>query len=259
MVIDTDKPLNAFVPREALGAALDGMAAGEVDRSLTPYNIEKMRSAGLKRLTYRTRAELGEEAWHWSEEGSWSDGAHAQGYWTSSDNPSRTPAVTWGYSLPRRGDSVDQANDLGYSRIDDGDPASFWKSDPYLDARYTGAAAVASAVDRRVAERPKPGSTPRASSGGRRSRGISRCSTGGATTSYWDDKDVANKLATGPISPTATGAIAGEPDDGGPAVLEGSDTPVRACGSSASCLLAPSETAPPGSTDVRDRLGYAVR
>src|SRR5208282_1003798 len=119
---------------------LDGMERGGVDKYLTPFNIEKMRSAGLRRVTYRIRPELGIEVWHWTDKGSWSDAAHAQGYWTGDDNPARGSRVTWGYSLPRRGDSADQANNEGYSRLDDGDPASFWKSNPYLDRRYTGAA-----------------------------------------------------------------------------------------------------------------------
>ena len=140
IVIEAAKPLRTVTPRQALGAALDGMESGDVDRYLTPANIAKMRSVGLRRVTYRLRPELAIEAWHWSEEGQWSDPGRQQGYWTSSDNPRRHPRVTWGYNLPRRGDSIDQAADNGYSRLDDGDPTTFWKSNPYLDREFTGAA-----------------------------------------------------------------------------------------------------------------------
>jgi len=132
-----DQHLAVIRPKLDWGAALDGHDVAEAMSIYTPHNIAAMRSAGLGPITYRLRTELGIDVWHWNPEGRWSDPGRHQGYWISNDSASRPIEQTFGYRLPRRGRTIDDAANDGYSRIDDGDTATFWKTNPYLDPRFT--------------------------------------------------------------------------------------------------------------------------
>ena len=137
VLLRSGDPASRFDSSYALGAAIDGHEKGEIDRMLSRRNVNEMLSAGLKPLSYRLRTELAGEAWHWNPHGSWT--RPNSGYWKSNDKVAVSKiSLSYGYRLPRRGNTVDQANDDDYSRLDDGDSRTFWKSNPYLDRHFTG-------------------------------------------------------------------------------------------------------------------------
>ena len=255
VTIDPAHQVNVFTPLTDLGMALDGAEKGEVNATLTPYNIERMQSADVRRVTYRTRPELGIEVWHWTEHGTWSDPAHSQGYWTGDDTDvSPQPKITYGYNLPRRGDTIDNANNAGYSRVDDADPATFWKSNPYLDPRYTGLPAqrpewIVLSFENEV--RIDAGRILWAAPFARH-----------FLVQYWDGKDAfqegkqtANFPGQWRTFEHGDVTVAGEPSD---AVIRLSGAPV-ATHFLRILMMDSSGTALPGSTDPRDHMGFAVR
>ena len=146
--VQTRSVIASFKPTEAFGVAIDGGDKDESRPLFMPSNRHAMLALDASRVSYRLRTELGIEAWHWSSHGRWSDQAHSQGYWTGDPTVIDKSDVSFGYRLPRRGNTFDEANNDGYSRIDDGDPLSFWKSNPYLDAPLHWSGRRASGLDR---------------------------------------------------------------------------------------------------------------
>jgi hypothetical protein len=136
--VNITHPTNEFVPKETLGAGIDRIPVEAIDKDLQQPILQKTMASGWQAVTYRQNTELAVEAWHWNPKGTWSDPA-GKGYFTGSDTPRETIRYSYGYKLPRRGFTRnDGTENVGYSRITDGDLNSFWKSNPYLSHRFTG-------------------------------------------------------------------------------------------------------------------------
>lgn len=130
---------NTIVPTKALGAGIDRLPYGAADKLFTDATIQQALSAGWQTLTYRQNTELHTEAWHWNPQGTWSDPA-GKGYFTGNAAPgAEMIRHSYGYPLPHRGVTRDDGTDnVGYSRLTDGDAESYWKSNPYLTEAFTG-------------------------------------------------------------------------------------------------------------------------
>lgn len=247
----TASPASTFVPAAALGAGVDGHSRGDADAIYRPTTLRAMLSAGLRPITYRLRTELAIQAWHWNPRGRWSDGKRARGYWTSDDRPGAPIRVSFGYRLPRRGNTIDQAENDGYSRLADGSLKTFWKSNPYLDRRYTG-----EGDDRHpqwlIADLGE--ATP-----------VNAIRIAWGTPhavryqiQYWNGENPVDpdEYPEGRWQTFPGGAVAR--GGGGDITLRLAEDPVQA--RYLRVLLEESSvTAPPGAKDFRDALGYAVR
>jgi hypothetical protein len=130
---------NTIRPTEALGAGVDRLPHGAADKLFNDDTLRRLLSAGWQTVTYRQNTELHTEAWHWNPRGSWSEPG-MRGYFTGAAVPAKERIIhSYGYPLPRRGVTRDDGTDLiGYSRLTDGDKATFWKSNPYLTQSFTG-------------------------------------------------------------------------------------------------------------------------
>jgi hypothetical protein len=251
IAVTSGQPANTFVPTRAFGAGVDGLEKGNIAQVYTSSNIRAMLSAGFHPLTYRLRTELGIEAWHWNPKGRWSDPKRKQGYWTSSQTARQPISICNGYRLPRRGSTIDQANNDSYSRLDDDDTRTFWKSNPYLDRHFTGDdnalhpqwIIIDLGVRKDVDGIKILWGTPYATR---------------YQIEYWQGVDpiYINENPEGNWQPFYGGVI--RHGTGGNTLLKLCDLPIEARFFRI-MMTAGSHTAPPGSHDIRDRLGYAIR
>ncbi|MGC2537779.1 MAG: discoidin domain-containing protein [Candidatus Sulfotelmatobacter sp.] len=138
ITVDVSHSTNHFVPKETLGAGVDRIAVEAIDKDLRQPTLEKTLASGWQPVTYRQNTELAVEAWHWNPQGTWSD-AGGKGYFIGSATALETIRYSYGYALPRRGFTRNDGTDnVGFSRLTDGDLNTFWKSNPYLAQRFTG-------------------------------------------------------------------------------------------------------------------------
>lgn len=124
--------INSFDPDEALGSSVDVLSHRDIDLIYTPHVIQESLSAGWGPITYRNNSELRMAAWHWNENGVWSDPAHKSGYFTGSSELGESIRYILEYALPHRGFSTSGDEPVR------GPNLSYWKSNPYLTRRFTG-------------------------------------------------------------------------------------------------------------------------
>ena len=131
--------VNRFSPLRALGSTVDRVPSNATDVFFRPDQIQKVLSAGWGTISYRQNTDLFVQAWHWNPKGTWSDPA-GKGYFTGDKTPtSEMIRHSYGYSLPHRGFTRNGGSEFdGYSRLDDGNVNTYWKTNPYLTSAFTG-------------------------------------------------------------------------------------------------------------------------
>ena len=130
---------NTFSPIRAFGTTVDRIPSNTTDIFFEPDQIKQILEAGWGPVTYRQNTELFVQAWHWNPKGNWSSPA-GNGYFVGVATPAKEMVRhSFGYSLPHRGVTRNSGSEFdGYSRLDDGDVNTYWKSNPYLTKPFTG-------------------------------------------------------------------------------------------------------------------------
>lgn len=124
--------INSFDPDSALGSSIDVLSRKDIDKVYTPHILQEALSAGWGPITYRNNTELRMAAWHWTENGTWSDRAHRSGYFTGSTDLKDPTRYILAYALPHRGFATSG------DRPVQGPNLTYWKSNPYLTSKFTG-------------------------------------------------------------------------------------------------------------------------
>ncbi|MGB7434203.1 MAG: discoidin domain-containing protein [Candidatus Acidiferrum sp.] len=128
----------AFDPDKAMGTSMDILTTKDFDKVYSEPIIKESLSAGWGPITYRQNTELTYNAWHWNPNGTWSDEQHKSGYFVGSTEPKDFLRESFGYRLTHRGTTRSDSGQFECSRMTDGDPATYWKSNPYLTSKFTG-------------------------------------------------------------------------------------------------------------------------
>src|SRR5205807_821463 len=124
--------INSFDPDSALGSSIDVHSRTGIDKDFTPHIVQESLSAGWGPITYRNNTELRMAAWHWTENGTWSDASHKSGYFTGSTELREPTRYILAYALPHRGFSTSGDRPI------EGPDLTYWKSNPYLSNKFTG-------------------------------------------------------------------------------------------------------------------------
>jgi len=127
-----------FDPDKAMGTSMDILPEKDFEKVYSEPIIKEGLSAGWGPITYRQNTELTYSAWHWNPSGTWSNEKEKSGYFVGSSEPKEFLRKSYGYHLPHRGTTHSDAGANEFSRLTDGDPESYWKSNPYLSAKFTG-------------------------------------------------------------------------------------------------------------------------
>jgi len=236
--------INSFDPDQAIGSSIDVLSRTGIDKVYTPRIIQEALSAGYGPITYRNNTELRMAAWHWTENGTWSDPAHRSGYFTGSTELKEPLRYILSYALPHRGFSASG------DRPVQGPNLISWKSNPYLTSKFTGESDSLHpqwVVMDLGAE--KPVSAVR----------IAWASPYAKTykVDYWVGRDPLDRDPTGEWKAFPSGAV--KDGSGGTVTLKLADAPVSTrylrvwmTESSNTCDLH-------GSDDVRNCVGYSIQ